>query len=136
MLETPGIHRTSKKTRGERMRDFLEDNWPCFMVFGIIAALVVLGVIFICPHIKEREFEVKVISKAFNPSSSSTGVGYGMGSSGKGGMVMTTSFESEAYIIIYERRDNSKIGNTEIEADVWAKLERGDHLKLKEYVWE
>lgn len=77
-------------------------------------------------------YDAKVLEKIYTPSSTSTGMGYGMTMSGKMGMVMTTSHEAEKYTLIIQRMDSYETRSVLVNAATWAAAEKGAKITLTE----
>lgn len=81
------------------------------MKIKFIGIAIVFTILLGCkPSVEYRE-QVEVVTLAYTPSSTSTGVGYGGG--GKGGVVVTTQSTPAHYIVIV---DCPKHGRIEIDS--------------------
>lgn len=95
-------------------------------VFMLIAALLLLladGI-----FCKQIPFEGKVIDKFYKAESNQSGTGVGVSSSGKPGVIITSSHESEKFLVIVQS-SNGTIFTSEAPAELYYKKHIGENAK-------
>lgn len=115
--------------------DWSDDSvWrQILLVLGAIVltlAVVVLFYWIFSPKPYGEPYSASAVVKDlfYKPSSTRSGVGYGMTSNGQMGTVVTTSTEEESFDVVFVTDDNHVIVASDKQA--YGSLEKGDRAKL------
>ena len=104
-------------------------------VLGSLIAISILGLaFFLIDEIasKPEPFYGIVIDKHYKAERNSTGTGYGMTSSGKGGVIVTFEHESEKFILMV-KTENGKVVTIECEPELYYEKQVGQKIYCKAY---
>lgn len=77
-------------------------------------------------------FYGSVIDKHYKAGRNSTGTGYGMTSSGKSGVIVTSEHESEKFLLMV-KTDNGKVVTVECEPELYYEKQVGQKIDCKAY---
>ncbi len=108
------------------------EEWP---IASSIIAIVVLGLAFILVDgiaSKPESFYGSVIDKHYKAERNSTGTGYGMTSSGKSGVIVTSEHEDEKFLIMV-KTESGKVVTVECEPEVYYQKEIGQKIDCNAY---
>jgi hypothetical protein len=112
----------------ERTRWYIEDNWPQIIVGAIAALLVVFLLVFFFQPFVEYPVPGRVVGLEYSPDTTSVGVGNGVSASGQSVTVVTTSGESEKWVVIMQQNDG--IHSHEVTPQLFYSLEVGQDIVL------
>lgn len=101
---------------------------------GIMAIMLLLIAGYFVDRVGSKSVSVSgiVVDKHYKAERNSNGVGYGTSSSGNTGMVVTSSRESEKFLIMV-RSNEGHIVTTESTADIFYSKEIGDDVVFEAY---
>lgn len=110
-------------------------DWIERSLFGILwailafVAFVLVDVVFI----KRVEYTGIIIDKHYAPSQSSYGVGNTINANGQVGIISTSSYEAEKFLIMV-KTVNGQIVTTESEPELYYKNKIGDSVLCKSFL--
>ena len=81
---------------------------------------------------KPEPFYGSVIDKHYKSERNSTGTGYGMTSSSKSGVIVTSEHESEKFLLMV-KTDNGKVVTVECEPELYYEKQVGQKVDCKAY---
>lgn len=104
-------------------------------ILSSILAIFILGLVFLLIDgiaSKPEPFYGSVIDKHYKAERNSTGTGYGMTSSGKSGVIVTSEHESEKFLLMV-KTDNGKVVTVECEPELYYEKKVGQKIECKAY---
>ena len=104
-------------------------------IVSSIIAIFILGLAFLLVDgiaSKPEPFYGTVIDKRYKAERNSTGTGYGMTSSGKGGVIVTSEHESEKFLLMV-KTENGKVVTVECEPELYYEKQVGQKIDCKAY---
>ena len=113
------------------IREMFED----MPIVSSIIAIVILGLAFILIDgiaSKPESFYGSVVDKHYKAERNSTGTGYGMTSSGKSGIIVTSEHEDEKFLIMV-KTESGKVVTVECEPEVYYQKEVGQKIDCNAY---
>jgi hypothetical protein len=111
------------------MRD-LKEMFLDMPIIGSIILVIVLGIAFILVDgicTKPTEFSGIVLDKQYKAERNSTGTGYGMTSSGKSGVIVTTEHEDEKFLVMV-KMNNGEAVTAECKANIYYSKEKDSKI--------
>ncbi len=113
------------KKRFDFIEWLLDGGIWCFVGLIIAGLLSLLADGIFC---KEIPFEGKIIDKFYKAESHQSGTGVGVSSSGKPGVIITSSHESEKFLVMVQAGDGT-ILTSEAPAELYYKKYIGENAK-------
>lgn len=113
------------------IREMFED----MPIMSSLIAIFILGLAFFLIDgiaSKPEPFYGSVIDKYYKAERNSTGTGYGMTSSGKSGVIVTSEHESEKFLLMV-KTDNGKVVTVECEPELYYEKQVGQKIDCKAY---
>lgn len=113
------------------IRDMFED----MPIVSSLIAIFILGLAFFLIDgiaSKPEPFYGTVIDKHYKAERNSTGTGYGMTSSGKSCVIVTSEHESEKFLLMV-KTDNGKVVTVECEPELYYEKQVGQKIDCKAY---
>lgn len=110
----------------ETIKDFFRET----PILSSIISLLLFGLIFILIDgisINKEPFSGIVVDKHYKAERNSTGTGYGMTSSGKTGVIVTSEHESEKFLVMVKTK-SGKIFTVECEPSLYYSKKNGDEI--------
>ena len=104
-------------------------------IVSSLTAIFILGLAFFLIDgiaSKPEPFYGTVIDKHYKAERNSTGTGYGMTSSGKSGVIVTSEHESEKFLLLV-KTDNGKVVTVECEHELYYEKQVGQKIDCKAY---
>lgn len=104
-------------------------------IVSSLIAIFILGLAFFLIDgiaSKPEPFYGSVIDKYYKAKRNSTGTGYGMTSSGKSGVIVTSEHESEKFLLMV-KTDNGKVVTVECEPELYYEKQVGQKIDCKAY---
>jgi len=113
------------------IREMFED----MPIVSSIIAIVILGLAFILIDgiaSNPESFYGSVVDKHYKAERNSTGTGYGMTSSGKSGVIVTTEHEDEKFLIMV-KTESGKVVTVECKPEAYYQKEVGQKIDCNAY---
>jgi hypothetical protein len=104
-------------------------------IVGSIILIFIIGLVFLMIDriaSKAEPFYGNVVDRHYKAERNSTGTGYGMTSSGKGGIVVTSQHEREKFLIMV-KTENGNIVTVECEPKLYYEKRVGQKIECKAY---
>ena len=104
-------------------------------IVSSLIAIIILGLAFFLIDgiaSKPEPFYGTVIDKHYKAERNSTGTGYGMTSSGKSGVIVTSEHESEKFLLMV-KTDNGKVITIECKPELYYEKQVGQKIDCKAY---
>ena len=104
-------------------------------IVSSLIAIFILGLAFFLIDgiaSKPEPFYGSVIDKYYKAERNITGTGYGMTSSGKNGVIVTSEHESEKFLLMV-KTDNGKVVTVECEPELYYEKQVGQKIDCKAY---
>lgn len=104
-------------------------------IVSSIISIFILGLaLFLIDGIasKLEPFYGSVIDKHYKAERNSTGTGYGMTSSGKSGVIVTSEYESEKFLLMV-KTESGEVVTVECESTLYYKKEVGQKIDCEAY---
>ena len=104
-------------------------------IVSSLIAIIILGLAFFLIDgiaSKPEPFYGTVIDKHYKAERNSTGTGYGMTSSGKRGVIVTSEHESEKFLLMV-KTDNGKVITIECKPELYYEKQVGQKIDCKAY---
>jgi hypothetical protein len=104
-------------------------------IVSSLIAIFILGLVFFLIDgiaSKPEPFYGSVIDKHYKAESHRTGTGYGMTSSGKSGVIVTSEHESEKFLLMV-KTENGKVVTVECEPTLYYEKQVGQKIDCKAY---
>ncbi len=104
-------------------------------IVSSLIAIFILGLaFFLIDEIasKPEPFYGTVIDKHYKAERNSTGTSYGMTSSGKSGVIVTSEYESEKFLLMV-KTDNGKVVTVKCEPELYYEKQVGQKIDCKAY---
>ena len=104
-------------------------------IVSSLIAIIILGLAFFLIDgiaSKPEPFYGTVIDKHYKAERNSTGTGYGMTSSGKSGVIVTSEHESEKFLLMV-KTDNGKVITVECKPELYYEKQVGQKIDCKAY---
>jgi hypothetical protein len=100
----------------------------------LIIILFLLFIFFLIDGIasKPESFYGYVIDKNYKSESNTSGIGYLMTNTGKGGVILTSEYESEKFILIV-KNEKGNIVSVECEPEIYYEKQVGQKIYCKAY---
>jgi len=111
------------------------NNTKYIPIVSSIIAIVILGLAFVLIDgfaSKPERFYGSVIDKHYKAERNSTGTGYGITSSGKNGIIVTTEHEGEKFLIMV-KTESGKVVTVECAPEVYYQKEVGQKIDCNAY---
>tara|TARA_R110002111_G_scaffold59176_3_gene99689 strand:- start:74 stop:451 length:378 start_codon:yes stop_codon:yes gene_type:complete len=105
-------------------------------IVSSVIALIILGIAFIIidgVNAEPQPFYGTVIDKHYKAEVNTTGTGYGMTSSGKSGVVMTSEHESEKFLVMV-KTSKGNVVTVECSAELYYKKQVGEKIDCNNYI--
>ena len=104
-------------------------------IVSSLIAIIILGLAFFLIDgiaSKPEPFYGTVTDKHYKAERNSTGTGYGMTSSGKRGVIVTSEHESEKFLLMV-KTDNGKVITIECKPELYYEKQVGQKIDCKAY---
>jgi hypothetical protein len=104
-------------------------------IISIVIAIFIAGLAFFLVDLiasRPKPFSAIVVDKHYKPSITTTGSGYGVTSSGKVGVIVTSQHESEEFLLIV-KKINGNIVTVKCRPELYYKKQVGNKINCQEY---